>query len=141
MTDHCAIAGTFAHANAIKTRSTFQLIIEIPIEQADHALERLGGWPQPGKEKHVAVMLLNVNRELNLEPASRSLAKQAGILCGDAQFQDFLMTHYAAGGDVSAAAVVRQICGVDSRRYLDDDRYAGAAEKWKALVAKFEAWK
>jgi len=141
MTDHCAIAGTFADAKAIKTRSTFQIVVEIPIEQADHALERLGGWPQPGKEKHVAVMLLNVKSELNLEPADRSLAKQAGILCADPRFGDFLADRYRHLFAGDAAECVRTICGVDSRRYLDDDRYAGAAEKWKALVAKFEAWK
>ena len=53
-----AIAGTFADLRTVKTRGICQLVIELPIEQADHALEMLGGVPQPGKEKWVGVARL-----------------------------------------------------------------------------------
>lgn len=50
-----AILGTFADAKSIKTRGVYQLLIEIPIENADHALRVLGGIPQPAEERWVGV--------------------------------------------------------------------------------------
>lgn len=155
MTERLAVTtGTFAHANAIKTRSTFQLIIEIPIESADRALEALGGWPQPGKERSVAVALLNPNRTLaggpnalNLERKHTSLAQLAGILCGDNRFQHFLSEKY---GHVNvpcphdtppalwAGDKLRAICGVNSRKEFDTDSHA--AKRFIDVKEAFEAW-
>lgn len=141
MTDLAVIQGTFAHANAIKTRSTFQLIVEIPIEEADKALLALGGWPQPGKERPVAVALLSTKA---IEPKAKrgSLAQQAGILCSDKRFLAFLTENYphigAPGNDFEAATAVRSICGVESRREFDSDPAAG--QRWKSIKAQYEGW-
>lgn len=113
-----AIAGSFADAKIVKTRSTLQLIIELPIEQADAALKALGGVPQPGREKPVAVALLDTDaitsgplaappaapthppEEIHQAPAKQrqvgaaTVAERAmrrcGILCGDREFQSWL---------------------------------------------------
>lgn len=113
-----AIAGSFADAKIVKTRSTLQLIIELPIEQADAALKALGGVPQPGREKPVAVALLDTDAitsgplaatpaaptpppdEVHQAPAKQrkpgaassqdGVVRQAGILCNDRQFQLWL---------------------------------------------------
>lgn len=146
MTERLAVTtGTFAHANAIKTRSTFQIIIEIPIEQADRALEALGGWPQPGKERSVAVALLNPNRTLaggpnalNLERKHTSLAQLAGILCGDPIFGSFLNERYPHIKMASPAEMLREITGVDSRKEFDTDSHA--AQRFIQLKEAFEAW-
>lgn len=149
------ITGTFAHANAIKTRSTFQLIIEIPIEGADAALSRLGGWPQPGKEKPVAIALLNPNRTLadgphalNLKAKGpATLAQIAGILCAESEFQSFLGHTYqhievpffpSNKRAEWAAAKLRAITGVDSRKEFDTDNRA--AHRFLMLKEAFEQW-
>jgi hypothetical protein len=151
------ITGTFAHANAIKTRSTFQLIIEIPIEGADAALERLGGWPQPGKEKAVAIALLNPNRTLADGPRAlnlkakgpATLAQIAAMLCDNNEFQIFLMKKYEhiaenipdpddAPTRDWAAEVLRQITGVDSRKEFDTDNRA--AHRFLMVKEAFDAW-
>jgi hypothetical protein len=149
------ITGTFAHANAIKTRSTFQLIIEIPIEGADAALERLGGWPQPGKEKAVAIALLNPNRTLAAGPGAlnlkakgpATLAQIAGILCGDPDFRAYLGQKYPhieidpnqyPKPETWAGAMLRAITGVDSRKEFDTDNRA--AHRFLMLKEAFDAW-
>ena len=53
-----AILGTFADARAVKGRSVFQIIVEVPLENADKALQALGGWPQPATERWVGVALV-----------------------------------------------------------------------------------
>lgn len=115
--DLAAIAGSFADAKLIKSRSVLQLHIEIAIEQADAALAALGGIPQPGKEKPVAVALLNPDSVLSgPSPASPAAAptpeqpqapakdrrtagaassqdrvvQRCAILCGDPGFQNWL---------------------------------------------------
>jgi len=93
MTDPAAITGTFADFKTIKTRSTAQLIIEIPIEDADRALLALGGVPQPGKEQNVAVARLQAPEEPVKERKDWNTlgrAAQAGILCSDERFWKYL---------------------------------------------------
>lgn len=54
-----AIRGTFSDFKLIKTRKLAQLIIEIPIEQADAALTALGGLPRSDAERWCAIALLD----------------------------------------------------------------------------------
>jgi len=73
-----------------------------------------------------------------------SRAQQAGILCNDPTFQDWIRTHGDAI-DVSAeecaldwcARCVRWICGVNSRVNLDI--YADAGQLWDNLVTSYRA--
>jgi len=138
--DHAVITGTFSEAKFIKTRSACQLVIEIPIEAADHALKVLGGVPQPGKEKPVAVARLNNS----VEPKAKrgSLAADAGILCNAPTFVKFLEENYKhidTGSPWDAAEVVRAVCGVDSRAEFDSNSAAG--RRWLDLKAYYEGWK
>lgn len=135
MTDAAVITGTFADCRTVKTRSTLQLVIEIPIEDADQALKVLGGVPQPGKEQHVAVARLNARAEPKAKKGS--LAQQAGILASDARFLAFLAEthpHIVKEG----ADAIREICGVDSRAEFDTDPHAG--QRWRQLKGAFDAW-
>ena len=55
-----AIKGCFADFKIIKTRKLAQLIIEIPIEQADAALATLGGIPRSDSERWIALARLDL---------------------------------------------------------------------------------
>lgn len=137
-----AFAGTYADFKTVKTRSTFQVIVEMPIEQAEKFIAAFG-MPIPGAERPVALALLNLPTDKPASsqgaPAERprqrwgemSRAQQAGILCADAQFQAWMDCET----EMETAANVRGICGVRSRTYIDGDRLA--EEAWDRLVASF----
>lgn len=72
-----AVLGTFSDAKAIKGRSVFQIIIELPIEQADKALKLLGGWPQPAESRWVGVALSAPEREKIAEPSPQAAGGHA----------------------------------------------------------------
>lgn len=135
------IQGTFSDLKLIKTRSVAQIVIEVPIEAADHALSVLGGVPQAGKECSVAVARLNLGRShkaawpsgLGLAPHT-SPSQEAGMYCTDSDFQEFLVTPTEDG----AAAKVRAICKVPSRRVLDQSE--SAAKAWDTLKHDFYGW-
>lgn len=72
MTDHCIIRADFSAARVVAGRKILALTFEVPIEEADTALARLGGFPQPGSSRWVAIALLQAEggtKELG-EPAS-----------------------------------------------------------------------
>ena len=136
-----AIEAEFADFKIIKTRSVAQIILEVPIELADKALHELGGVPQPASNQRVAVAALNADRVITQEkPKQRfedfKLAKQAGILCGDAAFINFLSEVYNWKSDPPNFIYVK--CNIDSRRELDTN--SAAAAKFKALQTDFMAW-
>jgi hypothetical protein len=54
-----AVAATFGDFKLVKTRKVAQLILEMPIEHADAALEALGGLPRADKEIWVGVARLH----------------------------------------------------------------------------------
>ena len=58
MTNERVAQGVYADFKIIKTRSTAQVVIEIPIESASDFIAKFG-IPQPAREKWVAVALLN----------------------------------------------------------------------------------
>lgn len=150
MTNLAALSGTFADFKLVKTRSTAQIVVEVPIEQADAALAALGGLPIPGSEKPVALARLNDSATPEQPKAKerRSFdelrpSQQAGILCGQGDFQAFLKELYstktAAFTEGDAAACVRDFCDVRSRGELSTNETA--ARQWHTLRTDFEAWK
>jgi hypothetical protein len=98
MSDPAAIRGTFADFRLIKGRKVAQMVVEIPIEEADAALATLGGLPQPAAERWVALAALNVT---SIKPQEKrrfedlKSAMQAGIRCADPPFWKFLTEQYA----------------------------------------------
>jgi hypothetical protein len=114
-----AFMGVFSDFKLIKTRSVCQLIIEVPLEQADKCLAAMGGVPLPGQERPVAVARLQTGKPASperpepAEPDAHGLAErgnsdappkgqqwqslrpsqQAGILCADAAFQGWIAFH------------------------------------------------
>lgn len=130
------IDATFADFKLIKTRGQAQLVLEVPIEQADAALKALGGVPLPGAERWVTVRPHGAKAEPS-PPAPSADAKgekerrpflslprsqQAALACDSAQFRHWLR----ADGKEDAAEWVRAACGVKSRSELDRDQRAAA---------------
>lgn len=90
----------------------------------------------PDIDTRVAIAPLKVEAEKDPNALKGGeLAKLAGILCGDEQFQEWLLAHHAHTGssipnhvDASEATaiIVRRICGVTSRAELDHNQGAAA---------------
>jgi hypothetical protein len=146
-----AIQATFADFRLIKGRKQAQLVLEIPIEEADNALAVLGGIPQPQSDCWVAVARLNGVAKPEPEPKEKQkwedlkLSMQAGIRCSEPGFIIFLQERFSPNGkqptiatEDRAAEFVRDFCGIDSRSGLNDN--PDAAERWRQLERSYQAW-
>lgn len=139
------LKATYADLKTVKTRSTCQVILELPIEALTDVVALLGA-PVPGNEVWVAIARLRPDTQPQkaLEDQKRgTLAQQAGILCNDPAFRRYL----AEAGDSRdfamldldmAADAVRDHCGVNSRADLDRDETA--AQRFRDLRADFKIW-
>lgn len=161
MTD-AVTAGCFSDFKLVKTRNVAQLVIELPLERADEALELLGGLPRPSREVWVAVARLTGNPFTEAakpapqpetptapaaEPERRKItdlpfSQRAAMLCQDELFGNFLADRfpdhwYTAGCD--ATNTLRRICQVQSRTELNTDH--DAAARFDRLSRDFWIWK
>jgi hypothetical protein len=135
MTDAAVTQGTFADFRLIKGRKVCQLVIEVPIEQADQALAALGGLPQPMNETWVALARLETKAKVQpIRPDNTKLSFEASKRCRDTLFQSYLKV----SNEAEAAEAVRRFCGISSRAGLNTD--PEAAKAWRALDAQFLAW-
>jgi hypothetical protein len=140
-----AIRGTFADFRLIKGRKVAQLVVELPIEEADAALATLGGLPQPATERWVAVARLNGSAKPEAAKEKRrwddlKAAMQAGIRCNEPAFWQFVQEEYNAPArdEESAAKFVRRYCGVKSRSEINLS--PNSSEAWRRLESKYKAW-
>lgn len=107
------------------------------------AYERFKAYNIEGKNQqrfHLVAVPIDDNEEPKPAPKKHfnelSRAQQAGILCADKGFQDWLYVNYGGGwsphGDT--AGIVRRHCQVESRRELDEDV---SRDLWDALVTRY----
>lgn len=54
-----AIGACYADFKLIRTRGVVQLIFEVPVEQASHVLEVMGGMPDNDKSSWFAIAKMN----------------------------------------------------------------------------------
>ena len=146
-----AIRATYSDVKLVKTRKVFQLIFEVPIEEADNALRVLGGMPRPDAEIWVGIAPITEEAATRApdKPRKRmadlSRAQQAGILCNEPRFQQFAeRVHYcvipeAEEPAIIAAEFVRDFCEVTSRAELNSDKAAGL--RWDNLRSEYDAWR
>src|SRR4051812_46570220 len=127
MTNDAAVTqGTFADFRLIKGRKVCQLVIEVPIEQADQALAALGGLPQPATEAWVAIARLETKeRVVPLKPDNTKLSFEAVMRCREQLFWKYL----DVSNENEAAEEVRRICKTSSRAGLNTD--PDAAKHWR----------
>lgn len=139
-----AFQATFSDFRTVKGRKVCQIILEVPIEQANAALRVLGGVPDPSSAPWVAVARLK--EEAAQQPSQppekpkrrweeMKPSEQAGIACGDAAFSKFIA---AQPGSENTAGRLREILDITSRRDLDHDPHK--AVKWSQLYADFLRW-
>ena len=118
------IQGTYSDFKIVKTRSVAQVIIEVPLDQANQFVQMFG-LPQPHEELWVAVAAIDrVSVEKN---ASATKAVQmAGILCNEFEFGEWLrnergMAEIQPNESKSIADGLRAILGIRSRTEFHDN--------------------
>jgi len=160
MTAPAAFKATFSDFRLVKGRKVAQIVVEVPIEEADHALLALGGIPRPDIARWVAVAQISPEALDQATPQSvatgstpaepkqpvasvgdrkeYTLANRIGMTCADPDFQKWLSARYN-GTEVNKDTVgplVRAICGVETR--ADIKPGTEAATKWHALMVDYE---
>lgn len=148
-----AFRATYSDFKLVKTRKVVQIVLEVPVEQANTVLDVLGGMPDPSRETWVGVAPLHPDAAkpqpvIQPRPAGAKRdwrdippQQQAGIRCDDAAFVAFLREERSDDWIETRepAECVRLICGVTSRAELLTNHKARVA--WKQLDDQFQAWK
>lgn len=71
MTAPAAFKATFSDFRLVKGRKVAQIVVEVPIEEADNALKALGGIPRPDLERWVAVARLSPGAGSTVAPSQK----------------------------------------------------------------------
>lgn len=157
MDDARAIAGTYADLKFIRTRSVAQIVVEIPIEQAD-AFVAMFGPPIPSREIPVALARLNPPvGKLEDEPPNATAvppkkekkrfsdlpaSQQAALRCSDPSFREYLgVLGHSVVTEKDAAGAVRFICGVQSRGEFNPNNLMHdpvSLERWQTLERRYQ---
>jgi len=147
MSKHAAIKATFSDLQLVKTRKLAKLIFELPIDEADEALDVLGGLPRSDRERWVGITLLDMKlaviATVSDEVSHRAFCdlpfpQQAGIKSNDTTFQLWMSVHHNVPG-VDCAGAIRNYCGVNSRANILPGTPAG--DKWRELLRAFENYR
>lgn len=147
-----AFRATFSDFRIIKGRKVASICFEVPLEAADAALAVLGGVPRPDQEQWVAIA--RITEEAASKPpqpaqeptkerrkfADLPYYQQAAMRCQEQAFRRFLEDVAPATWEdhKDAAAVVRRICGVESRSQIVAGSKAG--DTWEQLSEHFDGW-
>ena len=139
-----AIKATFSDFKLVKTRKVAQLVMEVPIEQADAAVKALGGLPTFAEEQWVGIAPLKP--ETASKPAPKqsdrwedlTAVKQAAIRCQDEGFQRWIAPGDKEPTACLAAKMVRYYCGVDSRSNIKPEN-PDALKVWVKIDAEYRA--
>jgi len=149
-----AFRACYSDWKLVKTRGVVQVVMEIPLQDADAAYEVLGGMPAPATERWFGIAALRGSEPAKLQPVVdkppagakrqyRDLPKpqQAGMRCEEAAFIAFLREERPDDWHEAqdAAECVRLICGVQSRAELATNQKAGVI--WHQLDSQYQAWK
>jgi hypothetical protein len=139
-----AFRACYSDWKLIRTRKVVQIVLEVPIEEADAAYQVLGGMPNPAESFWCAVARLKPDapeKKTKREWHELPPAQQAGIRCNEPAFAAFLRecwpTAWVQYGD--PAAVVRHICRVQSRSQIKPDN-PESVRAWQALNNAYQFW-
>ena len=155
-----AFRATYSDWKLIKTRGVVQVVMEVPLANADAAYDVLGGMPVHGKERWFGIAALKSPAEeaprnvpSGSPPSTRpdgtkrmdwrevQPAAQAGIRSNEPEFWAFLrevMTYPDVRDENTAAIAVRHICRVNSRAELSTDHRKRVL--WHQLDTQFQEW-
>jgi hypothetical protein len=148
-----AFRATYSDFKLVKTRKVVQIVLEVPVEQANTVLDVLGGMPDPSRETWVGVAPLR-HDAAQPQPADqprpagakrdwRDLppSQQAAIRIGEPAFAVYLRENHAdewhETGD--ADACLKMILRIDSKTELKTD--PKRMMLWRQLDDHYQAWK
>lgn len=146
------LRASYADLKTVKTRSTVQIILEMPIEALTEVVGLLGA-PVPGNEVWVAIARLKTAAEpvAQIEHANdeepnrppRPLSQVAAFLCTVQAFKRYIFEKAATGWDhvpntEEAADWLRSVCQVQSRRELDSN--VAAARRFREIRSGYDVW-
>jgi hypothetical protein len=154
--DKAVVGAAYADFKIIRSRKVCQVVLEIPLEQAQAFIHAFG-LPNPAQEAWVAIARL-VKGGIPEKPEGPSAAsagpikpyrafedlplpQQAAMRCQDLSFRDFIRGHFKKHNlqDAKDAAIfVREWCGVESRSHIRPDTPAG--DKWGQLNNRYLLW-
>jgi hypothetical protein len=148
MSDKAVAQGTYSDFKIIRGRKVAQIVVEIPIEQAQAFIHAFG-IPNAAQETWVALARLQIPAKQETPPGalpephrpfpSLPYAQQAALRCNDMAFREFLRSKdHKCDSAEDAAKIVRAYCEVTSRA---DIRPGTKAEKfWLKLNSHYEFW-
>lgn len=157
MTDAAIIEAEYVEWRMVKTRSSLQLIFEVPLERQEHVMQALG-VPLPNVSSPVAICRLvdaqsrpaapariehaNDEADAAADKPSKPLSQVSAILCNIVAFRRFIMEQYDGWDQIptvdQAADWLREQCGVQSRREFDHDD--AAASNFRHIRSSYRAW-
>jgi hypothetical protein len=137
-----AIRATFVNVRPVASRGQVQLVFEVPSEQADHALNVLGGFPKPANPVWVGVARLAEGvmdvpiNEAQTPSADKkpNLVQQAAVISDKPDWDNYVKQAFPNMQERGADAM-RKILGVVSRKELATDMEA--AGKFSRLRENF----
>jgi hypothetical protein len=112
---------------------------------APESLEPYRGQDRSGRNartgKRYTLMLIELNDQeepVQAEPKTYKLSQIAGAKCNDPNFRAWLASEYGEPmpDAEAAAAFIRQLCGIESRSYLDTIEHA--ATIFRTLLADYD---
>jgi hypothetical protein len=157
--DPAIIEADYTEWRMVKTRSSLQLIFEVPLERQEQVMRALG-VPLPNVSTPVAIARLvpaaersnvvqiedhrpvdDLDDELHKPP--RPLSQIAGMFCNNVLFQKFIEEE-SDGWDHrpttdEAADWLRHACGIKSRAELNTNE--AAAARFRMIRGQYEAWR
>ncbi len=148
MTAKAALSATYHDLRFIKSRKVAQIVLELPIEQAD-AFVKAFGTPNPASETWVGIARLDMSKVADEAPKAKEkrsfadmpLSQQCAIRCNEPQFRRFLARDVADFEmfDVTMAAdEIRSLCKIASRSELDSNSTAAAI--WRRIDDAYWGW-
>jgi len=166
MTVPVAFRATYADWKLIKTRGVVQVVMEVPLADADAAYGVLGGMPNPGQESWFGIAPISLpvqpeeasaapprqdsphapqpdgaGKRERMEWRELQPAAQAAIRANDPQFRAFLreeMVYPDVDTEESATISIRHICRIKSRSELSTDHRKRVL--WHQLDQRYQAW-
>lgn len=138
-----AFKGCYADWKLIKTRACVQVVLEIPLHEADAAYQALGGMPDPAAERWFGIARLDLSNVAGVPATSatrgadsdlgdpsvaaprlrkpvapdKRLAQQAGIVCSDPMFWRYVEQRLRESGHRNASVTCNDLAASYVRWY------------------------
>ena len=130
-----AVAGTFVKFDAVATRKVARIIIEVPIEGANQALNALGGFPDPANAQWVGIAPLDDQPKQSTLKGGK-ISQCAALLCDEGGFKAYCEEVLDRS---DPRKVILDCCHITSRAHLDHNE--DAAKAFSDLRNSYEAWR